>query len=117
VIEFVVDDYSNNCFLAAKGAKTQLMAKTADDRPLLDLKGFSVTIATDINDLPTASPHGSYSEHDSRNLGFATDPNATRGTAAAHPDRGRRYLALPRKDTAPGGGRRGCSQRSISARS
>jgi hypothetical protein len=55
-------------------------------RPLTDLKESSTTIATDINDLPTTSPHGSYSEHDARNLGFATDPNATRGTATAHRD-------------------------------
>jgi hypothetical protein len=74
-----------------------------DDRPLTDLKESSTTIATGINDLPTTSPHGSYTEHDSRNLGFATDPNATRGTAAAHRDRGRRYLTLPRKDTVPVG--------------
>jgi hypothetical protein len=31
-----------------------------DDRPLSGLKKFSTTIATDINDLPTTSPHGSY---------------------------------------------------------
>src|SRR3989442_15755658 len=56
------------------------------NRPLTDLKESSTTIATDINDLPATSPHGSYSEHDTRNLGFATDPNATRGTATAHRD-------------------------------
>ena len=32
-------------------------------RPLTDLKESSTTIATDINDLPITSPHGSYSEH------------------------------------------------------
>lgn len=43
-------------------------------------------MATDINDLPATSPHGSYSKHDARNLGFATDPNETRGTATARRD-------------------------------
>jgi len=64
-----------------------MLRLTSADRPLVDPRESSTTIATDINDLPTTSPHGSYSEHDSRNLGFATDPNATRGTAAAHRDR------------------------------
>jgi hypothetical protein len=53
------------------------------DRPLDGLKAFSTTIATDINDLPATSPHASYSEHDARNLGFASDQNTTRGTAAS----------------------------------
>jgi hypothetical protein len=35
-----------------------------DDRPLDDLKEFSTTMAADINDLPTTSPHGSDFEHD-----------------------------------------------------
>jgi len=56
------------------------------NRPLTDLKESSTTIAADINDLPATSPHGSYSEHDARNLGFATDPNPIRGTATAHRD-------------------------------
>ena len=63
------------------GIHRLIEGKTAD-RPLTDLKRLSTTIATDINDLPTTSPHGGYSEHDSRNLGFATDANRTRGTAA-----------------------------------
>jgi len=28
------------------------------NRPLYGLKAFSITIATNINDLPTTSPHG-----------------------------------------------------------
>ncbi len=40
----------------------------------------------EINDLPATSPHGSYFERDAKNLGFATDPNATRGTPTAHRD-------------------------------
>ena len=47
------------------------------NRPLSDLKESFATIATEINDLPATSPHGSYSEHDARSLGFATDPNVT----------------------------------------
>jgi hypothetical protein len=39
-----------------------------------------------LNDLPETSPHGSYSEHDTRNLGLAIDPNGTRGTPTAHRD-------------------------------
>ena len=31
-------------------------------RPLYGLKKFSATIAIHINDLPTTSPHGSYSD-------------------------------------------------------
>ena len=34
------------------------------DRPLDGLKAFSTRIATNINDLPRTSPHGSDSEHD-----------------------------------------------------
>ena len=52
--------------------------------PLTDLKESSTTIASDINDLSVASPHGGYSEPHARDLGFATDPNAIRGTATAH---------------------------------
>ena|SRR5215468_1911267 len=55
-----------------------------DDRPLDDLKEFSTTITTDINDLPVTSPHGSDFEHHAQILGFAAEPNARRGTAAAH---------------------------------
>jgi hypothetical protein len=61
------------------------------DGPLSDLRESSTTIATDINDLPATSPHGSYSEHDERNLGFGTDPNATGGTATAHRDTCRNF--------------------------
>jgi hypothetical protein len=56
------------------------------DQPLYGLKGFSTTIATDINDLPTTSPHGSDFKETSTNLELATDPNETRGTARAHRD-------------------------------
>ena len=73
------------CF-ARTGVNTPVMAMKTDNRPLYGLKAFSTTIATDINDLPATSPHGSYSEHDTRNPGFATDPNATRGTPTAHHD-------------------------------
>src|SRR5215472_17565296 len=37
-----------------------------------------------VNDLPTTSPHGCYSEHDAINAGLAADPDATRGTPMAH---------------------------------
>jgi hypothetical protein len=57
-----------------------------DDRPLCGLEVFSTTIATDINDLPVTGPHGSYSEHDPRNLGLARGPLETLGTATAHYD-------------------------------
>jgi len=55
-------------------------------------------MAIDINDLPATSPHGSYSEHDARNLGFATDPHATRGTATAHLG-GRWYMVVKGSDS------------------
>jgi hypothetical protein len=54
------------------------------DRPLYGLKPFSNTIAIDTNDLPTTSPHGSDFGHELKILGLALDPNATRGTGAAH---------------------------------
>src|SRR5262245_53088039 len=63
-------------------ARILLVSKTADS-PLGGMKKCSTTIALDINDLPTTSPHGSYSEHDARNLGFASDLDATRGTVTA----------------------------------
>jgi hypothetical protein len=56
------------------------------DRPLGEQKEFSTTMTIGINDLPATSPHGSYFERDAKNLGFATDPNATRGTPTAHRD-------------------------------
>jgi hypothetical protein len=36
----------------------RMIEERMDDRPLYDLKAFSITIATNINDLPTTSPHG-----------------------------------------------------------
>jgi hypothetical protein len=47
-----------------------------------------------VNDLPATSPHGSYSEYDARNAGFAADPDATRGTPVAHRDT---YLSFSRE--------------------
>jgi hypothetical protein len=41
-------------------------------------------MATDINDLPATSPHGSDFGDHAQILGLAPDPNATRGTATAH---------------------------------
>jgi hypothetical protein len=41
------------------------------DRPLDDLKTFSVTISKYINDLPTTSPHGSYSDARQRICGLS----------------------------------------------
>lgn len=35
-----------------------------DDRPLCGLKAFSTTITSEINDLPTNSPHGSDFGHE-----------------------------------------------------
>src|SRR5215472_15193064 len=52
-------------------------------RPLLDLNGFSATMASHINDLPTTSPHGSDFGLHPQILGLASDPNAIRGTATA----------------------------------
>jgi hypothetical protein len=59
----------------------------ATDRPLCDLNGFSTTIASNVNDLPATSPHGRYSEHDSRNLGLASGRTTLRGTAMARHDK------------------------------
>ena len=56
------------------------------DRPSDDLKEFSATIATDFNDLPRNSPHGSDLGENAQFLGLTTDPNARRGTAMAHYD-------------------------------
>ncbi len=53
------------------------------DRPLLDLKEFSATVASNINDLPTTSPHGSDFGLPEQILGLACNPNALRGTATA----------------------------------
>jgi len=64
----------------------QTLSLKLTNRPLYGLKVFSTTIASDINDLPAISPHGSDSCNEAENLGFATDPNATRGTATAHRD-------------------------------
>ena len=52
-------------------------------RPLLDLKGFSATMASHINELPTTSPHGSDFGLHPQILGLASDPNAIRDTATA----------------------------------
>jgi hypothetical protein len=43
-------------------------------------------MATDINDLPATSPHGSDFEDHAEILGLASYPNATRGTLTAQPD-------------------------------
>jgi hypothetical protein len=56
------------------------------DRPLDDLKEFSARIATDINDLPQTSPHGSDFGDHTEILGLALNPNMTSGTAKAHLD-------------------------------
>jgi hypothetical protein len=56
------------------------------NRPLLARKGFSATMASHINDLPTKSPHGSDFGLHPQILGLASDPNATRGTATAQCD-------------------------------
>jgi hypothetical protein len=69
---------------ASTGVKSPLIAMKTIYRPLSGLRKFPTIIAIHLNDLPATSPHGSYSEHDARNLGFATDPNTTRGTATAH---------------------------------
>ena len=37
----------------------ELIGRKLDDRPLDDLKEFSTRMTTEINDLPTTSPHGS----------------------------------------------------------
>jgi len=54
------------------------------DRPLLDLNGFSATMASNINDLPITSPHGGDFGLHSRILGLASYPNTIRGTPTAH---------------------------------
>ena len=64
-------------------AKAALCRERLGDHPLGGQKQFSTTMGG-INDLSATSPHGSYSEHDARKLGFTTDPSATRGTATAH---------------------------------
>ena len=46
----------------------RLIGENVADRPLLDLKGFSATMARNINDLPTTSPHGSDLSHHAENL-------------------------------------------------
>jgi hypothetical protein len=35
-----------------------VLPESPADRPLDDLKGFSTTMLSQINDLPTTSPHG-----------------------------------------------------------
>ena len=62
----------------------EFIGRKLADRPLGDLNEFSTTMATNLNDLPATSPHGSDFRHDKQILGLACDPNATRGTAAAH---------------------------------
>jgi hypothetical protein len=53
---------------------------------------------SDINDLPTTSPHGSDFGNHAQILELASDPNAGRGTAAAHrqsrTESGRAYLLI-----------------------
>jgi hypothetical protein len=44
-------------------------------------------MATDLNDLPVTSPHGSDFGHHAQILGLAADPNAARGTVTAHRDK------------------------------
>jgi hypothetical protein len=53
------------------------------DRPLDDLKESPVTMATDINDLPAISPHGSDFRGHPQILGLAPDQKPTRGTVTA----------------------------------
>jgi len=53
------------------------------NRPLCGLKALSTKIVTDINDLPTTSPHGSDFGHDAENIGLACDGKVTPGTATA----------------------------------
>lgn len=60
------------------------MAMTKDNRPLDELTEFSTTIAGDINDLATTSPHGSDFGYYTLILGVAFDPNAAPGTATTH---------------------------------
>ena len=43
-------------------------------------------MASDINDLPATSPHGSDFGHHPQILGLASDLSATRGTVTAHRD-------------------------------
>ena len=54
------------------------------DRPLYDQNGFSTTIASNINDLPTISPHGSDFGETAQIVGLAGGRNATYVTATAH---------------------------------
>src|SRR5207245_9166244 len=56
------------------------------NRPLDDLKQCSTTMATEINDLSTTSPHGSDFGDHTQILGLAPDPYPTRGTATPHRD-------------------------------
>jgi hypothetical protein len=73
--------------LASTGVNIPLIAKRTTVRPLYGLKAFSTTIATDINDLPVTSPHGSDFGDHAQILGHARDPNTTRGTAMTHRDK------------------------------
>jgi hypothetical protein len=43
-------------------------------------------MATDINDLPATSPHGSDFGDHAQIVGLASSPNARQGTAMAHRD-------------------------------
>src|SRR5215469_17888359 len=54
------------------------------NRPLDDLKEFSTTMVSDINDLPATSPHGSNFGQHVRILELAFDPNASHGAATTH---------------------------------
>jgi len=54
------------------------------DRPLDNLKDFFTTMASDLNDLPTISPHGSDFGQYEQILGLASDLYAARGTAPTH---------------------------------
>jgi|SRR5580692_7063639 hypothetical protein len=49
------------CF-ASTGVNTPLIANRTTVRHFTGLKKFSTTIAIHTNDLPTTSPHGSYSD-------------------------------------------------------
>jgi len=61
----------------------KLIRRKTADRPLYGLKKFSTTIAIHINDLPTTSPHGSYSDTMQKIRECQLDPRETCGTATA----------------------------------
>jgi hypothetical protein len=58
-------------FLLEEASSTPSVMLSSRDRPLYGLKKFSTTIAIPINDLPTTSPHGSYSDTMQKSASFA----------------------------------------------